>query len=322
MTKIEDKRFWIWFAMVKDLGSIKKQRLLKIYKNPEKIYRLSKEQLLKVDGIGEITAVNIVDERVKSQVDEQIKKMKELNINIISVNESSYPKQLKEIYDCPISLFVKGNVENLKKPSIAVIGCRQASEYGKKAAKYFGYYLAQSGFNVVSGLARGIDSYAHIGNINMKEEYMYNKSKLKAVDKLSTSEEFSNKNILKIYGNPVAVIGNGMDIIYPKENEKLEEEILNVGGTIITEYPLGTTPNKTNFPARNRIISGLSKGVLVIEAKRKSGTLLTVDFALEQGREVFVMPGNINSPNSLGTNDLIKQGARIVTSYKDVLEAL
>ena len=150
-----------------------------------------------------------------------------------------------------------------------------------------------------------MDSYSHVGNICAKKEESY-----AHVDNLST------------IGNPIAVVGNGLDIIYPKENEKLENEILNVGGAIISEYPLGRNPSKINFPARNRIISGLSKGVLVIEAKRKSGTLITVDFALDQGRDVFVMPGNINSVNSLGTNDLIKQGAKIVTCYQDILDSL
>ena len=248
---------------------------------------------------------NITNVDIKMQVDEQIRKMKKLNVDIISLYDESYPQQLKNIYDPPISIFVKGNVENLKEKLVAIIGCRQATEYGLKAAKYFGYQLAKNEVNIVSGLARGVDSYSHVGNICAKKEESY-----KHVDKLST------------VGKPIAVIGCGLDIIYPKENKELEKEILNVGGTIITEYPLGTEPDKFNFPARNRIISGLSNGVLVIEAKKKSGTLITVDFALEQGRDVFVVPGNINSINSVGTNDLIKQGAKVVTCYEDILEEI
>lgn len=278
MKNIEEKRFWIWLAMIKGLGSIRKKRLLEIYKNPEKIYNLSKEQLTKVEGIGEKIVESIVDENTKKQVDEQIRKMKLLNVDIISINDKSYPQTLKNIYDYPISLFVKGNIKSMQKPSIAIIGCRDASEYGEKASKYFGYNLAKNGFNIVSGLAKGIDSYSHIGNL-----------KAKKVDNLSTCEKVVHNPLFTI-GNPIAVVGNGLDIVYPKENEVLQNEILKYGGIVVSEYPLGTMPEKMNFPARNRIISGLSEAVLVIEAKRKSGTLLTVDFALEQGKEVFVVP--------------------------------
>ena len=264
--------------MIKGLGSIRKKRLLEIYKNPEKIYNLSKEQLTKVEGIGEKIAESIVDENTKKQVDEQIRKMKLLNVDIISINDKSYPQALKNIYDYPISLFVKGNIKSMQKPSIAIIGCRDASEYGEKASKYFGYNLAKNGFNIVSGLAKGIDSYSHIGNL-----------KAKKVDNLSTCGKVVHNPLFTI-GNPIAVVGSGLDIVYPKENEVLQNEILKYGGIVVSEYPLGTMPEKMNFPARNRIISGLSEAVLVIEAKRKSGTLLTVDFALEQGKEVFVVP--------------------------------
>lgn len=267
MGNLEEKRFWIWFSMIENLGSRRKQRLLEIYKNPEKIYNLSKKELVEINGIGEKLAETIINRDIRLQVDEQIKKMKALDVDIISINDESYPQVLKNMYDYPISLFIKGNVKSLQGRSIAIIGCREASEYGKKAAKYFGYSLAKSGFNIVSGLAKGVDSYSHIGNLNAKK-----------VDKFST------------IGDPIAVVSSGLDIIYPKENETLQNEILNVGGTIVSEYPLGTIPDKMNFPARNRIISGLSEAVLVIEAKKKSGTLLTVDFALEQGKEVFVVP--------------------------------
>ena len=208
------------------------------------------------------------------------------NIDIININDQEYPEQLKNIYDYPISLYIKGNSKILNNKSIAIIGCRNASEYGMKSAQYFAYNLAQNDINIVSGLAKGKDSYAHIGAIMAK-------------------------------GKTIAVVGTGLDIVYPQENEKLSVNI-EKNGAIISEYPLGTKPEKMNFPARNRIISGISKGIIVVEAKKKSGTLITVDFALEQGREIFVVPGNINSENSVGTNELIKQGAQIVTTYYDV----
>lgn len=273
MEDLEKKKYWVWLAIIPNLGIKRKRRLLEIYKNPKRIFELSKEELIKVDGIGENIIENIMSSKKERKIERELIKMYEKNINIISINDKDYPEILKNIYDPPVSIFVKGNVENLKKNSLAIIGCRQATDYGKKAAKYFGYQLSKNRWNIVSGLAKGVDSYLHVGNIcaKIKENGKY-------VDNLST------------VGKPIAVVGSGLDIIYPTENKKLEKEILDVGGTIVSEYPLGTKPNKYNFPARNRIISGLSKGILVIEAKKKSGTLITVDFALEQGREVFVVP--------------------------------
>lgn len=208
-------------------------------------------------------------------------------IQAIPIESSKYPKLLKQIYDPPQILYVLGNEKILNNPSIAIIGCREASEYGKKCAEYFAYNLAKQKINIVSGLAKGIDSFSHIG-------------------------------ALRANGKTIAVVGSGLDIVYPIENKYLVEQIIKEGGTIISEYPIGTKPEKNHFPARNRIISGLSKGIIVVEAKEKSGSLITVDFAIEQGRDVFVVPGNINSKNSVGTNNLIKEGAIPVCNYKDI----
>lgn len=270
---MEEKRYWIWLSMIPNLGSKRKQKLLEIYKTPKEIYNRTKEELINIEGIGEKIVKNILDSKMKKQIDNQINRMEDENVDIITIFDENYPQILKNIYDPPICLFVKGNIENLNRKNISIIGCRDASKYGESTAKYFGYQLSKCGINIVSGLAKGVDSYSHIGNICAKKE----ENNL-TVDKLST------------VGSPIAVIGSGLDIVYPKENEILVKQILNVGGTIISEYPLGTKPDKMNFPARNRIISGLSEGVLVVEAKNKSGTLLTVDFALEQGREVFTIP--------------------------------
>lgn len=294
--------------MIKNLGAKRKLELLEIYKTPEKIYNLKRNELLRIEGIGEKIAQNILDEKIKKMVNKHITYMEKNNIDIISINEEKYPKILKEIYDPPISLYVKGNTEILNNKSIAIVGCRDATEYGKKAAKYFSYNLSKDGFNIVSGLARGIDSYAHVGNICAQDE------------KNTETEKFKNNmqgDSVK-YGKTIAVVGNGLDIVYPQENKYLFNKIIDTGGVIISEYPFGTKPEKMNFPARNRIVSGMSKAIIVIEAKEKSGTLITVDFALEQGRDVYVVPGNINSINSVGTNDLIKQGARLAMHYKDI----
>lgn len=288
MKNLENKKYWIWFSLIKRLGSKRKQKLLESYKTPEKIYKLTKKELIATNGIGEKMVENILKSKDEDYLKKYILYMQKHNIDIININDENYPKILKEIYDPPISLYIKGNKNILNNTSVAIIGCRQASQYGIKVAKYFGYNLAKNEVNVVSGLAKGIDSYAHIGSICAN-------------------------------GKTIAVIGNGIDTIYPKENINIANKILEKGGTIISEYPLGTKPEKMNFPARNRIISGISKSVIVVEAKEKSGTLLTVDFALEQGRDVYVVPGNINSINSIGTNELLKQGAKIITCYKDII---
>ena len=207
----------------------------------------------------------------------------------INMNSRYYPERLRNIDDAPRELYCLGNLELLNyKNNIAMIGSRNCSSYGERAAKDFAYNLAKEGTCIVSGLAKGIDSFSHIGALNAK-------------------------------GKTIAVLGSGLDNIYPKENIKLVEEIIKNNGLVISEYPLGTKPLKYHFPARNRIISGLSDSVLVVEARKNSGTNITVDFALEQGKDVFVIPGNIYSKTSDGTNFLITEGAIPVVSYKDIL---
>lgn len=209
-------------------------------------------------------------------------------IKEISILDENYPELLKQIYDPPKCLYVMGNLEILNTPSLAIVGCRETTEYGKKAATYFAYNLAKQGITIVSGLAKGVDSFSHIG-------------------------------ALQAEGKTIAVLGSGLDIIYPKENNQLAKKIIEKGGAIISEYPLGTRPLQEHFPARNRIISGISQAVLVVEAKEKSGSLITADFAMEQGKEVYAVPGNINSLNSIGTNNLIKDGAIPVSNYSDII---
>lgn len=213
-----------------------------------------------------------------------------MKIEEISIESKEYPEQLREIYDAPLKLYVLGNKEILKQLGIAIVGSRNATEYGRKVALQFAKDLSTKEINIISGLALGIDTCAHLGALNSDS-----------------------------VGKTIAVLGGGLDEIYPKQNIELAKQIIKCGGCIISEYPLGTKPGKLHFPQRNRIISGLSKGVLIVEASENSGSLITADFALEQGREVFAVPGNISSPTSVGTNNLIKQGAKLVTSYEDVL---
>lgn len=289
MSNLEKKKYWIWLSLIRKLGSRRKLNLLEVFKKTEIIYMLTKDELLKIDGIGEETANNIISSKNERLLNYHLSYMLKNNIDIINIEDDEYPKILKEIHDPPISLYIRGNKDILNDRNIGIVGCRDCTEYGKKAAKYFAYNLSKHRINVVSGLAKGIDSYSHIG-------------------------------CLAAGGKTIAVVGNGLDTIYPKENIELANNIINNGGAIISEYPCGTKPDKMNFPARNRIISGVSSGIIVVEAKEKSGTLITVDFALEQGRDVFVVPGNINCVNSVGTNELIKQGAKVVTTYEDVIE--
>lgn len=307
MKNLEEKKYWIWLSLIPNLGNKKKKKLLKLYKNPKVIYELKEEELSNIKGIGERTIRNILDKNIKVNVKRHIEYMMKNQIDIISIYDKEYPSILKEIYDSPISLYSKGDKTILNNEAIGMVGCREASEYGKSAAKYFAYHLARQGINIISGLAKGVDSYAHIGAICAQ------------VGKNNPQiSSYPQENKSKNCGKTIAIVGNGLDMTYPKENEFLANQIIEEGGTILSEYPLGVKPDKMNFPARNRIISGMSKGVLVVEAKEKSGTLITVDFALEQGRDVFVVPGNINSINSVGTNRLIQQGAKLVTNYSEI----
>ena len=220
-----------------------------------------------------------------------------MQIEKISINEKEYPQQLKNIYDPPQCLYVLGNKNILNQKGIAIVGSRKCTNYGKEMAIKISEELSKNKINIISGLAIGIDSYAHFGNIKIQ----------------------NNKNE---YGKTIAVLGSGIDQIYPKQNVELARKIIQTGGCIISEYPIGTMPKKEHFPQRNRIISGLSIGVVIVEAQEKSGALITADFAIEQGREVFAVPGDVNKKESIGSNQLIKDGAKMVTSIIDILEEM
>lgn len=286
---MEDLIYWIWISRIKKLGSIKTQKLLEVYGTPKNIWNAKKEKLLKINRIGEEISNEILKLEYKRNLNKYVDYMEKNNIKLINIYDDNYPDKLKNIYDKPMVLYAIGNTNILNDFSLAIVGCREYSEYGKKMAQIISKNIANNNIITVSGLARGIDSIAHIETVNLKKR-------------------------------TIAIIGSGLDNIYPKENEKLADEIIKNGGVILSEYIIGTKPEKMNFPARNRIISGISDGVIVIEAKKKSGTMITVDFALEQGKNVFAVPGNVTNINSEGTNELIKQGAKIVTSMEDILE--
>lgn len=286
---MNEKLYWIWLSRIRKLGSIKTQKLLEKFRTPENIWKAQEKELKEVEGIGEEIAKEILNDEYRKNLEMYEKYMKTNKINLINIYDKEYPEKLKEIYDKPITLYIKGNKEILNEFSLAIIGCRESSEYGKKVGSKLSYDIAKKGIVTISGLARGIDSIAH-------------------------------KSTLMAKGKTIAVIGSGIDNIYPPENKKLVDEIVENGGAVVSEYVIGTKAEKMNFPARNRIISALSDGVIVIEAKKKSGTMITVDFALDNGKEVFAVPGNITSINSEGTNELIKQGAKLITNVEEILE--
>lgn len=284
----KDKKYWIWFSRIQGLNCIQKQTLLNKFDSPEKIWYLDKSVLKGTEGINDNCANEILNENYRKNLEKYEEYMNKNNINIITILDKQYPEKLRNIYDKPITLFTKGNIELLKKDGVAIVGCRDCSTYGRNTAKKLAYDLAKHNKCIISGLAKGIDKYSHIG-------------------------------ALEASGSTIAVIGNGLDNIYPYENKELSERIIKNNGLIITEYIIGTRPDRINFPARNRIISGLADGIIVVEAKEKSGSLITADFGLEHGKEIFAVPGNVDSVNSFGTNELIKQGANLVTDFRDIV---
>jgi len=275
--------------MVSDIGSIRLKKLFEFFGKPENILKSSAEKLMAVSGIGEKIASKIFSLK-KEDLDKEFALAKKHSLKILTFEDKDYPENLKNIPDPPIILYVKGELKPEDKLSLGIVGSRRASFYGLTNSERFSADLAAKGFTIVSGMAHGIDTYAHRG-------------------------------ALKQGGRTIAVMGSGFNYIYPEENKELAEGI-SKSGAVISEFPISTLPLKQNFPQRNRVISGLSLGILVAEAARNSGALITADFALEQGREVFALPGKVDSLNSFGTNGLIKQGAKLVSCVDDIIEEL
>lgn len=270
-------------------GTNKLKHLLSRFTNPMEAWQAGKKHLTQVHGWNWDDVEAFVSRRDSQDVGRHWESLERAGISLILRSDQDYPENLRYIYDAPQLLYVKGSTSVLKREAIAVVGTRKASHYGKQVAESLARELASRNITVVSGLARGIDSCAHKGALSS--------------------------------GRTVAVLGCGLDVVYPKENNKLFAEVVEQGA-VLSEYPLNTPPHAWNFPVRNRIISGLSLGVVVVEAEEKSGTQITVDWALDQGREVFAVPGNIFSPTSKGPHKLVKQGAKLVTCIEDILEEL
>jgi len=273
--------------LIGDIGSIRLKKLLDCFGKPQDILRASPEKLMAISGIGEKIAHKIHSLK-EEDLDRELALAKKYGLKILTQDDQDYPENLKNIPDPPIVLYVKGKLRAEDKFSVAIVGSRRASFYGLSCAEKFALDLSHCGFTIISGMARGIDTYAHRG-------------------------------ALKGGGRTIAVMGSGFNQIYPPENKELCDEI-SQNGAVISEFPMDTKPLRQNFPRRNRIISGLSLGVLVAEAAKNSGALITADFALEQNREVFALPGKVDSCTSFGTNELIKQGAKLVSCVDDILE--
>jgi len=285
----EEKKYWLALTSINGLGGNGLQALIDVFGEPRKIFSATFEALCSVQGIGKTIARRICDYRDWSRQERELQFLAKANIAILTRQDSLYPVSLSHIYNAPALLFAKGTLQENEK-CIAVVGSRTASTYGMFVAERLCRELALHGITVVSGMARGIDSAAHRGAISGK-------------------------------GRTIAVLGNGLDIVYPPENLSLSKNIAD-HGALITEYPAGTPPRRNNFPARNRIISGISLGVVIVEATERSGSLITAKFALEQGREVFAIPGAIDSPGSKGTHKLLKDGAKLVETVDDILDEI
>jgi DNA processing protein len=273
--------------LIPQIGSVRLNELLKYFQEPQAIFKASLQDLVPL--LGERLGEAVVSFNPKP-LENDLALAKKSGVKIITCFDQDYPLLLKEIPGAPIVLYILGNMIGLDNLAIGIVGSRRASLYGLSNAEKFASQLSIQGITIVSGMARGVDTYAHRG-------------------------------ALKVKGRTIAVMGSGFSHIYPPENTDLAKEV-SLSGAVISEFPMDTKPLAQNFPRRNRLISGLSLGILITEAAKNSGALITADFALEQGKEVFALPGRLDSPGSAGANTLLKQGAKLVTCCEDILEEL
>ncbi|GER92428.1 DNA protecting protein DprA [hot springs metagenome] len=284
----DDLKYWIALTIMKEIGPITSKRLLSAFRTPQRVFEASLNELKDVDGINESKIKSILNFNSWDAVEKEISNIKSHDVRIIKYIDEEYPESLRYIDDSPIILYVKGSLMKKDKYAVAIVGSRNMTPYGKKITEKIASELAFCGITIVSGMARGIDAVSHESALNAN-------------------------------GRSIAVLGSGLDNPYPPENKGLFNK-LSEKGCVISEFPMGTPPNRENFPQRNRLISGLSLGVLVVEATARSGSLITASCALEQGKDVFAVPGNITSSNSEGTHELIKKGAKLVQKTEDILE--
>jgi DNA processing protein len=277
--------------MLPTVGPVRLRKLLEVFKEPQQVLAAKRSELRKVEGIGNEVADQISNWESTIDLAAELKCIRDFDATVITQDSPSYPRPLREIHAPPIVLYVWGDLQERDHHGIGVIGARRTTHYGTESAKKLAYQLAYAGLTVISGLARGIDTAAHQGALAAK-------------------------------GRTIAVIGAGLAKLYPPENAALAEKIRAGNGAIVSEFSMEIEPDRQTFPMRNRIISGWSHGVLVVEAGLNSGALITAAQALEQGRSVYAVPGHINAPSAMGSNRLIQQGAKLVMDANDILEDL
>lgn len=296
MEKTESLKYLYFLTKVKSLGNVKIRNIISYIKSFDEKYLFNFEFLKKIDGINDILAGYILDakkdfSKTEKEFDGILSRCEKSGIKIIAINDEEYPSNLKNIYDAPVILYYKGNLTKNDVFSVSVVGTRYPSEYGKNSCRKLVEELSANKIPIVSGMARGIDACAH-------------------------------KTAIENRNQTYAVLGSGVDVIYPAENKDLFYEIID-NGAVISEFEPGTDPDKINFPRRNRIISGISVGTLIVESGNKGGSLITAEFALDQNKEVFAIPGRIDSKLSEGCNNLIKKGqAKLVNSVEDIFSEL
>lgn len=290
MTTAEESLYWLGLSLTPGVGAVLFKRLLERFETPEAVFRAPLKDLVRIEGVGEKLGGEIKKGFPEKRVEDELRRLEEAGGSFLTWRNKAYPRRLLEIEDPPPVLYIRGEVKSRDELSVAVVGSRKTSPYGRMFAERISRDLVRHGVTIVSGMARGIDSVAHWGAITEG-------------------------------GRTIAVLGCGIDVVYPPENRSLFGRIHDQGA-ILSEFPMGSLPEGGHFPRRNRIISGMVLGVVVVEARKGSGSLITARYALEQGREVFAVPGNVGTEGSLGTNRLIKEGAKLVESSEDILEEI
>lgn len=276
---------------VSGLGAVTAKRMAERFGSLAAVFEADEGDILGVPGVGPEKARQFYGELRRVRADDELERAERNSVKLVTWVDEGYPALLKQIADPPLVLYVTGSVEALNMPCVAIVGTRHPTVYGRETARRFGFQLAGAGYTVVSGLAVGVDAEAHMG-------------------------------ALQAQGRTAAVLGGALDCLFPRENQALAREMTHKGGAVVSEYPFGRQPDRQTFPMRNRIVSGLCKGVLVIEAPLASGTMITVNQALDQNRSVMAVPGRIDSPASQGCHRLLRDGARLVTTAEDVIEEL
>jgi DNA processing protein len=287
---LTDHKYWVGLNLVIGIGPAKARLLLNAFGNDLSVAWNSEPEALRAAGLDRRALHNLLETRATRDLDVEMERIRNQGLSICTWEDDGYPRLLRQVYDPPPLLYLKGRLLPEDEWAVAVVGTRAATTYGKEATARIAGGLARNGVTIVSGLARGIDSMAH-------------------------------QAALDAGGRTIGVLGCGLDTVYPPENRRLAASVTQQGA-LVSEYPLGTPPERGNFPPRNRIISGMSLGTVIVEAGRRSGALITADYALDQGRDVFAVPGNIFRRASQGTNALIRDGATPVLSVEDILEAL